>query len=108
MVSAGENVEVTLPRNAVELNAFVVPTPPNGKIKTTAWFYFCRWKNTWKCLRDSFHIVELFSVLCYFCSRKATVILTPESQCAFTLVRACLKEDCMPFTAKISYLELNP
>lgn len=30
VVSAGENVEVTLPRNGVELNAFVVPTPPNG------------------------------------------------------------------------------
>ncbi len=31
MVSAGESVEVTLPRNEVELNAFVVPTPPAGK-----------------------------------------------------------------------------
>lgn len=31
MVSAGESVEVTLPRNDIELNAFVVPTPPNGK-----------------------------------------------------------------------------
>lgn len=28
VVSAGESVEVTLPRNEVELNAFVVPTPP--------------------------------------------------------------------------------
>lgn len=43
VVSAGENVEVTLPRNGVELNAFVVPTPPNGKTKTAACFYFCRW-----------------------------------------------------------------
>ncbi|XP_074543158.1 dyslexia-associated protein KIAA0319-like protein [Halichoeres trimaculatus] len=30
VVSAGENVEVTLPRNTVELNAFVVPPPPQG------------------------------------------------------------------------------
>lgn len=31
VVSAGESVEVTLPRNEVELNAFVIPTPPEGK-----------------------------------------------------------------------------
>lgn len=31
VVSAGKSVEVTLPRNEVELNAFVVPTPPPGK-----------------------------------------------------------------------------
>ncbi|MEQ2190820.1 hypothetical protein XENOCAPTIV_011247 [Xenoophorus captivus] len=31
VVSAGESVEVTLPRNEVELNAFVVPPPPPGK-----------------------------------------------------------------------------
>uniref|UniRef100_A0A1A7YRW2 KIAA0319-like n=2 Tax=Iconisemion striatum TaxID=60296 RepID=A0A1A7YRW2_9TELE len=30
VVSAGESVEVTLPRNEVELNAFVVPSPPPG------------------------------------------------------------------------------
>ncbi|XP_060798918.1 dyslexia-associated protein KIAA0319-like protein [Neoarius graeffei] len=30
VVSAGENVEVTLPRSEVELNAFVVPAPPQG------------------------------------------------------------------------------
>ncbi|XP_031730670.1 dyslexia-associated protein KIAA0319-like protein [Anarrhichthys ocellatus] len=30
VVSAGESVEVTLPRNEVELNAFVVSTPPPG------------------------------------------------------------------------------
>ncbi|XP_069373012.1 dyslexia-associated protein KIAA0319-like protein isoform X2 [Paralichthys olivaceus] len=30
VVSAGESVEVTLPRSSVELNAFVVPTPPAG------------------------------------------------------------------------------
>ncbi|XP_070702418.1 dyslexia-associated protein KIAA0319-like protein [Pempheris klunzingeri] len=30
VVSAGESVEVTLPRNEVELNAFVVPTPQEG------------------------------------------------------------------------------
>uniref|UniRef100_A0A8C1NNS0 PKD domain-containing protein n=1 Tax=Cyprinus carpio TaxID=7962 RepID=A0A8C1NNS0_CYPCA len=30
VVSAGKNVEVTLPSNEVELNAFVVPAPPSG------------------------------------------------------------------------------
>uniref|UniRef100_A0A8C2CIY4 Si:ch211-193k19.1 n=1 Tax=Cyprinus carpio TaxID=7962 RepID=A0A8C2CIY4_CYPCA len=30
VVSAGNNVEVTLPRNEVELNAFVVPAPPTA------------------------------------------------------------------------------
>lgn len=30
VVSAGENVEVTLPRNEVELNAYVLPAPPEG------------------------------------------------------------------------------
>ena len=36
MVSAGESVEVTLPRNEVELNAFVVPpSPPSGKTMET-------------------------------------------------------------------------
>lgn len=30
VVSAGESVEVTLPRNEVELNAYVVPAPPEG------------------------------------------------------------------------------
>ncbi|CAK6977399.1 dyslexia-associated protein KIAA0319-like protein isoform X2 [Scomber scombrus] len=30
VVSAGESVEVTLPRNEVELNAFMVPTPQSG------------------------------------------------------------------------------
>lgn len=33
VVSAGESVEVTLPRNKVELNAFVVPTPSPGKTR---------------------------------------------------------------------------
>ncbi|XP_061597084.1 dyslexia-associated protein KIAA0319-like protein [Cololabis saira] len=37
VVSAGENVEVTLPRNEVELNAFVVPTPPPGTHYTFDW-----------------------------------------------------------------------
>ncbi|PWA30148.1 hypothetical protein CCH79_00020141 [Gambusia affinis] len=32
VVSAGESVEVTLPRNEVELNAYVVPTPQPGKV----------------------------------------------------------------------------
>ncbi|MBN3314362.1 K0319 protein, partial [Atractosteus spatula] len=31
VVSAGDNVEVTLPRNTVELNAFVFPEPQTGK-----------------------------------------------------------------------------
>lgn len=31
VVSAGDSVEVTLPRNAVELNAFVVSALPPGK-----------------------------------------------------------------------------
>lgn len=35
VVSAGERVEVTLPRNEVALNAFVIPTPPEGK--KTSW-----------------------------------------------------------------------
>lgn len=30
VVSAGESVEVTLPRNEVELNAYVLPAPPEG------------------------------------------------------------------------------
>lgn len=34
-MSAGESVEVTLPRNAVELNAFVVPAPTEGKGEET-------------------------------------------------------------------------
>lgn len=29
-MSAGNNVEVTLPHSEVELNAFVVPAPPSG------------------------------------------------------------------------------
>lgn len=31
MVSAGDSVEVTLPKNEVQLNAFVLPEPPPGK-----------------------------------------------------------------------------
>lgn len=34
VVSAGNNVEVTLPSSEVELNAFVVPAPPSGNIAT--------------------------------------------------------------------------
>lgn len=37
VVSAGESVEVTLPRNAVELNAFVVPAPTEGKAEAVHW-----------------------------------------------------------------------
>lgn len=31
MVSAGDSVEVTLPKNEVQLNAFVLPEPPPRK-----------------------------------------------------------------------------
>lgn len=31
VVSAGDSVEVTLPNNEVQLNAFVLPEPPPGK-----------------------------------------------------------------------------
>ncbi|CAF92651.1 unnamed protein product, partial [Tetraodon nigroviridis] len=37
VVSAGESVEVTLPRNEVELNAFVIPTPPEGSSYAYDW-----------------------------------------------------------------------
>ncbi|XP_072532343.1 dyslexia-associated protein KIAA0319-like protein isoform X1 [Salminus brasiliensis] len=37
VVSAGNNVEVTLPRNEVELNAFVVPAPPSGTTYVFDW-----------------------------------------------------------------------
>lgn len=37
VVSAGNSVEVTLPRNEVELNAFVVPAPPPGTSYTFDW-----------------------------------------------------------------------
>lgn len=37
IVSAGENVEVTLPRNEVELNAFVVQAPPLGTTYVFDW-----------------------------------------------------------------------
>uniref|UniRef100_A0A7N8XFB1 KIAA0319-like n=1 Tax=Mastacembelus armatus TaxID=205130 RepID=A0A7N8XFB1_9TELE len=37
VVSAGKSVEVTLPRNEVELNAFVVPTPPPGTTYAFDW-----------------------------------------------------------------------
>ncbi|KAM9320140.1 dyslexia-associated protein KIAA0319-like protein homolog [Gastrophryne carolinensis] len=37
VVSAGDSVEVTLPKNAVQLNAFVVPEPPEGKVYTYDW-----------------------------------------------------------------------
>ncbi|XP_068125203.1 dyslexia-associated protein KIAA0319-like protein homolog [Hyperolius riggenbachi] len=37
VVSAGPSVEVTLPKNAVQLNAFVVPQPPEGKVYTYDW-----------------------------------------------------------------------
>lgn len=35
VVSAGESVEVTLPRSSVELNAFVVPPPPPGETENS-------------------------------------------------------------------------
>lgn len=37
VVSAGNSVEVTLPRNEVELNAFVLPAPPAGTDYTFDW-----------------------------------------------------------------------
>ncbi|XP_053303018.1 dyslexia-associated protein KIAA0319-like protein isoform X2 [Pleuronectes platessa] len=37
VVSAGESVEVTLPRSSVELNAFVVPTSPEGTDYAFEW-----------------------------------------------------------------------
>ncbi|XP_014830661.1 PREDICTED: dyslexia-associated protein KIAA0319-like protein [Poecilia mexicana] len=37
VVSAGESVEVTLPRNEVELNAYVVPTPQPGSSYAFDW-----------------------------------------------------------------------
>ncbi|XP_034456020.1 dyslexia-associated protein KIAA0319-like protein isoform X2 [Hippoglossus hippoglossus] len=37
VVSAGESVEVTLPRSSVELNAFVVPTTPEGTDYAFEW-----------------------------------------------------------------------
>ncbi|XP_017294560.3 dyslexia-associated protein KIAA0319-like protein [Kryptolebias marmoratus] len=37
VVSAGEGVEVTLPRSEVELNAYVVPPPPPGSSYTFDW-----------------------------------------------------------------------
>ncbi|XP_053469010.1 dyslexia-associated protein KIAA0319-like protein isoform X2 [Ictalurus furcatus] len=37
VVSAGNNVEVTLPRSEVELNAFVVPEPPPGTSYAFDW-----------------------------------------------------------------------
>lgn len=37
VVSAGASVQVTLPNNAVQLNAFVVPDPPNGTVYTYDW-----------------------------------------------------------------------
>ncbi|XP_069612929.1 dyslexia-associated protein KIAA0319-like protein homolog isoform X2 [Ranitomeya imitator] len=37
VVSAGDSVEVTLPKNAVQLNAFVLPEPPEGKVYTYDW-----------------------------------------------------------------------
>ncbi|XP_063041338.1 dyslexia-associated protein KIAA0319-like protein [Engraulis encrasicolus] len=37
VVSAGNSVEVTLPKSEVELNAFVVPAPPTDKTYTFDW-----------------------------------------------------------------------
>ncbi|KAG8588454.1 hypothetical protein GDO81_005983 [Engystomops pustulosus] len=37
VVSAGDSVEVTLPKNAVQLNAFVLPEPPEGNAYTYDW-----------------------------------------------------------------------
>ncbi|KAM5180979.1 dyslexia-associated protein KIAA0319-like protein homolog isoform 2-T2 [Mantella aurantiaca] len=37
VVSAGPSVEITFPKNEVQLNAFVVPEPPEGKVYTYDW-----------------------------------------------------------------------
>ncbi|XP_030074289.1 dyslexia-associated protein KIAA0319-like protein homolog [Microcaecilia unicolor] len=37
VVSAGDSVQVTLPKNAVQLNAFVLPEPPEGTSYTFDW-----------------------------------------------------------------------
>ncbi|XP_072466176.1 dyslexia-associated protein KIAA0319-like protein homolog isoform X2 [Notamacropus eugenii] len=37
IVSAGDSVEVTLPKNEVQLNAFVIPTPEEGKTYSYEW-----------------------------------------------------------------------
>lgn len=37
VVSAGGSAEITLPKNEVQLNAFVVPEPPEGKVYTYDW-----------------------------------------------------------------------
>uniref|UniRef100_A0A8C0GN83 KIAA0319 like n=1 Tax=Chelonoidis abingdonii TaxID=106734 RepID=A0A8C0GN83_CHEAB len=37
VVSAGNNVQVTLPKNEVQLNAFVLPEPPTGTSYTYDW-----------------------------------------------------------------------
>nr|DBA33685.1 TPA: hypothetical protein GDO54_001328 [Pyxicephalus adspersus] len=37
VVSAGTSVEITLPKNEVQLDAFVVPEPPEGKVYTYDW-----------------------------------------------------------------------
>ena len=34
MVSAGNSVQITLPKNEVQLNAFVLPEPDAGKTST--------------------------------------------------------------------------
>lgn len=36
VVSAGDNIQVMLPKNEVELNAFVVPPPPTGELNGLA------------------------------------------------------------------------
>ncbi|XP_027720297.1 dyslexia-associated protein KIAA0319-like protein homolog [Vombatus ursinus] len=37
VVSAGDSVEMTLPKNEVQLNAFVIPAPEEGKIYSYEW-----------------------------------------------------------------------
>uniref|UniRef100_A0A8D0G612 Uncharacterized protein n=1 Tax=Sphenodon punctatus TaxID=8508 RepID=A0A8D0G612_SPHPU len=37
VVSAGDSVQVTLPKNEVELNAFVFPEPPPGTSYSYDW-----------------------------------------------------------------------
>ncbi|XP_036599129.1 dyslexia-associated protein KIAA0319-like protein homolog [Trichosurus vulpecula] len=37
VVSAGDSVEMTLPKNEVQLNAFVIPAPEEGKVYSYEW-----------------------------------------------------------------------
>lgn len=40
MVSAGESVQITLPKNEVQLNAYVLQEPLEGKTSPSIWIMF--------------------------------------------------------------------